>query len=1519
LQVKPVGTAKKGATLKVLGEVPRALWMHFTAVPRLPPIRVRPAVVEGLAMECNISGPFMKGHSIDHLHTKDALRMKGTLIPLMAQISGAATRRHVYAAAPCIIEPWTVGSVPLRINGIGEEVPDGFDASHLGQWGVELAGVNGGVATIYNPTRTTRVLRSQSRIGTVGGDAHPLPTPTPASEEREPSSLEQELWDILEHKDSALVTKQDRQEAYQLLLDHVDVFSHDGEFGHTNLVKHHIHTGEIRPVKCRNRPINPAMVEDLRNQVNEWIRHGVIEPSTSPWASALVAAKKKNGKTRWCVDYRALNDATTKDAYPMPLIEDNLAQLSKSKVFSSVDGSGAFHVVDLDDDAKPKTAFTTPWGLYQFRRMPFGLCNAPATYSRLMHIVLQHIPTSQALSYLDDTLVHSQDLREQHKHLRNVLEAHRVAGLKLQPSKCHFYLKEVEYLGHMVSGQGIRIVPGYTEVVRKWPLPTTLTEVRAFLGKVGYYRRFIKDYGAIARPLTEATKEENLLEGKKIRLTDEIKNAHRQLRQALCEAPILAYPRFDGEPFIVDTDWSCDNRAIGGVLSQEQEGRERVICYGAKKLSPSQANYSATKGELFAIIYFLRHWRFYLQYRKFKLRTDHRALTWIRTMEAPTGMVSRWLDTLANFEFEILYRKGTSHGNADGLSRAPHAEPLDEEAPDETMGAMPTQTEEDEPMEEIDTETMEEVLMQGSDGPYVIPRTIQQWATEQLRDRDLREVISLMRARDLPGPKERRQLPPRVRQVLDLSPLVYLDPASGALRLYREGDASGVPVVPLHLEEPLARLAHELAGHRGIRATLHMLHLQAYTLSGAATVQRIVETCWACQKKSGEQKPQRHTYQTVVSGFPFQRISIDFVGPLRPTASGNTCILTVKDTFSKWLEAFPLKAARAEDAAEVLLGEIFSRYGFPDEVHSDRGTQFTGRVMRQIGDLIGYDVTWTPAYHPQSNPVERAHRDLKAGLRAALETVGGQEWDQCLPQILFAFRCTPSRGTGLTPFEVLFGRQPNIPIGAVEPAPSEGRPLVEYVAKLKGRILDVHDWARKNLAKEVVRQQRAYQAVQKQFEVGELVWRYNPVPPKGGKFVRSWTGPWEVAEKLSPVLYKLRDDQGDVSKDVVPIDRLKSYYPAPNHADYLPSRQQSSAPVPLNLTLLPRPTTAEVDDSDQASEDDSDDNDDGAGANGGVAAGPQAHAPAAAQPQQPPPLHIQHGPNLGHPHQLPPAQNVGGRHHPDPADGWGRATGHHGAGGATGGAGNYGEHHDRDLLGAGHFGGFRRADRYSGHLQDQPSDHWGPDVASTPAAAWPLNRGLRPGQPTPGHTPYWQDRYYPPGYAAPDADYSHRDQAGGWRHRPVDFYGAGDSPGASPDATNVPSRRGRPRGAGQRLATGDVPPHGGPAGQADGPHHHVGQEAPSISDPRTPQLAAHRQRKTAPLGPTGGRVPRAKRGRPRVADRSVSFTVPRKTGRIEKPYTRSEAARQRQSLRAWSHVLAEEERRRKAPAGSGSQ
>jgi hypothetical protein len=336
-----------------------------------------------------------------------------------------------------------VDNILIWISGIKDaktlSSPEEIDTRNLEQWGVEIAGLNNNVATVYSPTRTTQLIRGQSRISTIGGRTPTSPAKGPSDQEKlDKPSLEWELHNILDHQDSALTSAQEKDNAHKLLLDYINVLSQDGEFGQTDLVKHRIHTSEITPVKCQNCPINPAMVEDLQKQINKWIRYGVIKPSMSPWALALVAAKKKNGKTRWCADYRALNEATTKDAYPMPLFEENLAHLSKSRVFSSVDSSGAFNVVDLEEDAKPKTAFATPWGLYQFKRMPFGLCNAPATYSHLMHIVLQHIPANQALSYLHDTLVHSPDLHRHHEYLRNVLEAHRAAGLKLQPSKCKF-------------------------------------------------------------------------------------------------------------------------------------------------------------------------------------------------------------------------------------------------------------------------------------------------------------------------------------------------------------------------------------------------------------------------------------------------------------------------------------------------------------------------------------------------------------------------------------------------------------------------------------------------------------------------------------------------------------------------------------------------------------------------------------------------------------------------------------------------------------------------------------------------------------------------------------------------------------------------------------------------------------------------------------------------------------------------------------------------------------------------
>src|SRR5208282_2052374 len=269
-----------------------------------------------------------------------------------------------------------------------------------------------------------------------------------------------------------------------LLLEYYDLFSHGDQYGKTTWVKHYIHTGDAKPICHKGRPLKAEEREKLKEQLNEWIRQDVIEPSKSPWSFGLLPVPKKNGKTRWVVDYRDLNKVTIKDSHPLPNIDDNLSRLAHSQVFSVIDGAGAFHVVPVDEKHTEKTAFHTPFGQWQYRSMPFGLCNAPATYSRLVQKVMNGIPTSVALPYLDDTCIHSRTTTEHLNNLRMVFEAHRKAGLLLQPSKCKLFQKEVEYLGHTVTQEGIKPIEGYLLLVRDWPLPKNIRELRGFLGKI---------------------------------------------------------------------------------------------------------------------------------------------------------------------------------------------------------------------------------------------------------------------------------------------------------------------------------------------------------------------------------------------------------------------------------------------------------------------------------------------------------------------------------------------------------------------------------------------------------------------------------------------------------------------------------------------------------------------------------------------------------------------------------------------------------------------------------------------------------------------------------------------------------------------------------------------------------------------------------------------------------------------------------------------------------------------------
>lgn len=451
----------------------------------------------------------------------------------------------------------------------------------------------------------------------------------------------------------------------ELLKDHEETFSKDdADLGLTKLAEHVIDTGESRPIKQPPRRTPHAFVGEDDKAIDKLLKQGSIRPSTSPWSSPIVLVRKKDGSVRPCVDYRQVNNVTRKDAYPLPRTQDCLDAVAGATIFSTLDITSAYNQVPVKAEDIPKTAFVTKRGLFEYTTMPFGLCNAPATFQRIMELALRGLQWVICLIYLDDVIVFSKTFDEHLKRLRAVLDRIRQAGLKLKPSKCHFLKSEVAFLGHVVSADGVLPNPQNTEKIKQWPVPKSVTEVRSFLGLVNYYRRFVRGHSEIVRPLVQLVKK-----GEAFNWTDECTEAFEKLKTVLLSPDIMAHPLDEGL-YILDTD-ACDV-SIGAVLSQIQDGRERVIAYGSKTLSKSERNYCVTDRELLAVKEFVEYYKQYLLGRHFVVRTDHQALKWLFSLKEPKNRIARWIEILSGYDFEIEYRPGVRHGNADGMSRCPN-------------------------------------------------------------------------------------------------------------------------------------------------------------------------------------------------------------------------------------------------------------------------------------------------------------------------------------------------------------------------------------------------------------------------------------------------------------------------------------------------------------------------------------------------------------------------------------------------------------------------------------------------------------------------------------------------------------------------------------------------------------------------------------------------------------------------------------------------------------------------------
>ncbi|GFX74346.1 retrovirus-related Pol polyprotein from transposon 412 [Trichonephila clavipes] len=450
------------------------------------------------------------------------------------------------------------------------------------------------------------------------------------------NSPQQLTPDLLEN---AELSPEQKSSAERLFQEFEDVFSRNSsDIGHTTVTQHRIDTANHPPIKQHPRRLPFAKQEEVGTLLREMQENDIIEPSSSPWASPIVLVRKKDGSTRFCVDYRKLNDVTKKDSYPLPRIDDTLDTLSGHKWFSTLDLKSGYWQVEIHPKDREKTAFTSGQGLWQFKVMPFGLCNAPATFERLMETVLKGLTFEACLIYLDDVIIGGRTFEEHLQNIRKVLSKLSDANLKLNPSKCKFFQKEVNYLGHIISAEGVRTDPEKVSAVKNWKRPETLRELRSFLGLCTYYRKFVKGFSNIARPLHKLTESKQ-----KFQWTKECENSFLQLKEALSSSPILIYPQPD-KPFILDTDAS--NESVGAVLCQEIDGQERVIAYWSKCLSKPERNYCVTRKELLAIVKAIEHFHHYLYGQKFLLRTDHASLTWLMNFRNTEGQVARWIQRL---------------------------------------------------------------------------------------------------------------------------------------------------------------------------------------------------------------------------------------------------------------------------------------------------------------------------------------------------------------------------------------------------------------------------------------------------------------------------------------------------------------------------------------------------------------------------------------------------------------------------------------------------------------------------------------------------------------------------------------------------------------------------------------------------------------------------------------------------------------------------------------------------------
>lgn len=872
------------------------------------------------------------------------------------------------------------------------------------------------------------------------------------------------LDDLNEEEKSAIV---------QLFKEFPDVIYQEGTpLGCTANVTHHIRTTDEIPTYAKNYRFPEIYREELDKQMDELIQQGIVRDSDSPWNAPLWIVPKKmdsSGKQRFrvVVDYRKLNDKTIEDKYPLPQISDLLDKLGRCQYFTTIDLKSGFHQIAMDPDSTSKTAFSTPTRHLEWTRVPFGLKNAPSTFQRVMDNVLRGIANELCCVYLDDIIVFSTSLQEHIDRLRTVLKRLRAANLKINLDKTHFLRREVAYLGHIVTPDGVKPNPDKISAIQNYPIPSTQKDIKSFLGLLGYYRKFIPNFAHLTKPMTHCLKK-----GRAIDVNDpEYQQCFQTCKTLLTNEPILQYPDFS-RPFHLTTDAS--NVALGAVLSQPFKGSDKPLAYASRTLNDSERKYSAIEKELLAIVWAVAYFRPYLFGRHFTVYSDHRPLQWLFAIKEPSSRLFSWKTKLQAYDFDIIYKKGCLNVAADALSRIQldtagctslyHLEisrlSSNLNATDATNSIIGnTHSEKRESGSESDSDNTPRSVSDQTTYPNFLGNTAPRIPIkDQPLNPCVHQIVVKRSKLSMPNPvtidtlfenKTRITLTtcsptrdtdivafikeyvnPKIKYGIHLSDESYTQFSDVLLKYFTHSDINMCRFTKLLTDVPqttnqtklIERYHTGSTNHRGIDETYERLKREFYWPNLKLSIQKFINNCEVCLRCKYERSPITPKLNiTPTASRPLEILHID------KFTVETYKFLTIIDSFSRYAQAYPLNSSTSVEIVNGLM-KFFAHHGVPTTIISDNGAEFSGSLVKDLMALQKIKIHYISSQHPESNGViERFHSTLIEHIRllSCREEFKGTPTGTKVNYALIAYNNSIHSVSKLTPFELLYGHVNN--------------------------------------------------------------------------------------------------------------------------------------------------------------------------------------------------------------------------------------------------------------------------------------------------------------------------------------------------------------------------------------------------------------------------------------------------------------------------------------------------------------